>query len=271
MTEPNILTDRPAQGVRRITLNRPDRLNSFSLSMLRNLRAAFDEAIEDEAVRAIVLTGTGRGFSAGQSLNDIEFLPDDHFDNPAREAGASLSQRVLGDLYNPLIETIASAPKPVVCAVNGIAAGAGANMALACDMVMAASSAKFIQAFANVALVPDCGGTWMLPRLIGRARALGLMMTAQPITAQQALDWGMIWDVVEDGELADGAVALAQNLAAKPGRTLGAIKRAVLSGETQTFADQLNEEVRLQGEAFDDPDFAEGISAFREGRPPQFQ
>lgn len=195
-------------GVLRLTLNRPDKLNAFNEEMHLALRAGFERARSDDDVRAVMLTGAGRGFSAGQDLGDRD----------PRKGGAPDLGRTIETFYNPLLKLIRSLEKPVVCAVNGVAAGAGANIAFACDITLAARSARFIQAFAKIGLVPDSGGTWSLPRLVGEARAKALAMTAEPLDAETAASWGLIWRAVDDAALMDEASALAVRLAAGPTR-----------------------------------------------------
>jgi 2-(1,2-epoxy-1,2-dihydrophenyl)acetyl-CoA isomerase len=242
-------------GVARLTFNRPEKLNSFTVAMHADVATAIDRA-ESEGVRALLLTGAGRGFCTGQDLS----LVDAAFD-----PGASLN-----DHYNPLMRRLASLPFPVVCAVNGVAAGAGANIALAGDIVIAARSARFIQSFVQLGLVPDCGGTWMLPRLAGRARAMGLMLTGEPLSAQQALAWGLIWKVVDDEALAEESELLAARLAAAPTRALVAIRDALRSGWSRSFDAQLDIERDLQHAMSRTADYREGVAAFLERRPPKF-
>src|SRR5204862_1244441 len=220
-------------GYRRITLNRPERLNALTVEMAAALAAALDDAVADKTCRAILLTGAGRGFCAGQDLNEI--------------SGASPADlaRLLAH-YHPLILKIRASPIPVVCAVNGVAAGAGANLALACDIVLAARSASFVQAFARIGLVPDCGGTWFLPRLIGTARARALAMLAEPLPAATAAEWGLIWRMVEDEKLADEAQALAVRLASQASTALALTKRALDASGNNTLDRQLDLEGELQ-------------------------
>jgi 2-(1,2-epoxy-1,2-dihydrophenyl)acetyl-CoA isomerase len=250
-------------GYRVIMLNRPERLNALNVEMAEALLAALDAAQADPECRALLLTGAGRGFCAGQDLTAI--------------AGASHADigRMI-DRYNQLIQRLRgsafrSLPMPVVCAVNGVAAGAGANLALACDIVLAVEGASFVQAFARIGLIPDCGGTWFLPRLIGMARARALAMLAEPVPAAIAAEWGMIWQVVEDGRLMEEAHALAGRLASGPGGALGLIKQALDASEGNDLKRQLKLERNLQGEAAANPDFAEGVRAFFEKRPPVFK
>lgn len=247
-------------GYRVITLNRPDKLNATTAPMLRALRAAFEGAADDRACRAVLLTGAGRGFCAGQDLAAVNTL-----DTATADLGA-----LVEELYNPLIRLIRAHPLPVVCAVNGIAAGAGANLALACDIVLAARSASFVQAFARIGLIPDAGGTWALPRLVGDARARALALLAEKISAEQAAAWGMIWRVVEDEALMAEAEAMAAYLAEQPTATLGLIKRALLASAGNDLETQLALERDLQREAGRSGDYAEGARAFLEKRPPRF-
>jgi 2-(1,2-epoxy-1,2-dihydrophenyl)acetyl-CoA isomerase len=245
------------EGWRKITLNRPDKLNSFTIALHRQLAAALDEAAADEGCRAILLTGAGRGFCAGQ---DLESIGND----------ASGVRDLLTEHYNPLIRRIRAMPKPIVCAVNGVAAGAGANVALACDIVLAARRAKFIQAFAKIALVPDSGGTWFLPRLVGEARAKALALTGEAVSAEQAQSWGMIWRAVDDDALTSESETLVAHLATQPTAALGLIKRALHASVENTLDAQLDLEAELQKQASQMPDYAEGIRAFAEKRPAQF-
>jgi len=248
-----------ASKVAVLTLNRPDRLNSFTRQMHAELRAALD-TVEHEGMRALVISGAGRAFCAGQDLSDLNL--------------GSGNSPDLGDLitdnFNPLVRRLQALPMPVIAAVNGTAAGAGANLALACDLVLAARSAKFIQAFVKIGLLPDTGGTWLLPRHIGMARALGLAMTGDAISADQAEAWGMIWRVVETETLLPEAIQLATQLATQPTRSLAAIKQAMYAGATQTLSQSLDLEAQLQRELGQSPDYQEGVNAFLEKRPPRF-
>jgi len=250
-----------ADGLCRITLNRPDKLNAFNTAMHAALFAALKAAAEDEGVRAILLTGAGRAFCAGQDLGDR----DPSISGETRDLGATLEKT-----YNPLVRLIRSIAKPVVCAVNGVAAGAGASVALACDLVLAARSAKFIQAFSKIGLVPDSGATWTLPHLIGEARAKGLALTGMPLPAETAAEWGLIWGSVEDGLLMAEAEKLATDLAAGPTVGLGLTKRAIQEAGTNSLDAQLDLERDLQREAGRTADYAEGVSAFLEKRKPVF-
>lgn len=253
MADETILVEQSG-GIARLTLNRPDRLNSFTAAMHARLAEALDEVA---GARVIVLTGAGRGFCAGQDLNDRAVAP-----GQAVDLGETVEQ-----CWNPLIRRLATMPQPVIARVNGVAAGAGANVALACDLVVAGRSAKFIQSFANLGLIPDSGGSWHLPRLVGQARALGLALTAEPLSSEQAAQWGLIWKCVEDEALDAEVDALAAKLASLPPLGLAAIKRIIrTSGERsldQELELQANEMRRL---GFTE-DYREGVAAFLEKRP----
>lgn len=249
-------------GVLTLVLNRPDKLNSFNEAMHMALRAGIQRAHDDAQVRAVLLTGAGRGFSAGQDLGDR----DPRKGGPAPDLGQTLET-----FYNPTLRLIRSLEKPVVCAVNGVAAGAGANIALACDIVLAAQSARFIQAFAKIGLVPDAGGSWSLTRILGEPRAKALALTAAPLSAQQAADWGLIWKAVDDAALMDEARALARSLAAGPTRGLGLTKRLIQAAATNSLDEQLDLERDAQREAGRSRDYAEGVTAFLEKRPAAFR
>jgi 2-(1,2-epoxy-1,2-dihydrophenyl)acetyl-CoA isomerase len=255
-----ILTEKRA-GYHVITLNRPDRLNAVNAALHRELTAALVGAEADESCRAVLLTGAGRAFCAGQDLTE-GMLPE--------EGAAPDLGRVLDELYNPLIRKLRALPMPIVCAVNGIAAGAGANIALACDIVLAARSASFVQAFARIGLVPDCGGTWFLPRLVGTARARALAMLAEPVPAETAAEWGMIWQTVSDDRLMEEAHALAARLAGQATAALALIKRALDAAAANTLDRQLDVERDLQMKAAQSPDYGEGVRAFLEKRRPVF-
>ena len=245
------------EGYRRITLNRPERLNALTVEMAAALNAALDEAEADKSCCALLLTGAGRGFCAGQDLNEI--------------SGASPADLArLLEHYHPLILRLRASPLPIVCAVNGVAAGAGANLALACDIVLAARSASFVQAFARIGLIPDCGGTWFLPRLIGTARARALAMLAEPLPAETAAEWGLVWRMVEDERLIDEAQALAARLATQASTALALTKRALDMAGGNTLDRQLDLEGELQLEAGSSPDHAEGVRAFLDKRAPVF-
>ncbi|HAT7495431.1 TPA: 2-(1,2-epoxy-1,2-dihydrophenyl)acetyl-CoA isomerase [Raoultella ornithinolytica] len=249
------------QGVMTITLNRPDRLNSFNDLMHQQLAAYLTQAERDENVRCLLITGAGRGFCAGQDLNDRNVDPS----GPAPDLGLSVER-----FYNPLVRRLAALPKPVIAAVNGVAAGAGATLALGCDIVLAARSANFVMAFSKLGLVPDCGGSWFLPRVAGRARAMGLALLGEKLSAEQAAQWGMIWQLVEDAELADTSRQLARHLATQPTFGLGLIKKALQASETNGLDAQLDLERDYQRLAGRSDDYREGVSAFLAKRPPQF-
>lgn len=246
-------------GVTKITLNRPEKLNSFDDDMHRQLNAALSSAQADETCRAILLTGAGRAFCAGQDLSTLDPKGDQE----------ELSPLIVA-FYNPLIRLIKDINKPIICAVNGIAAGAGANIALACDIVLAAQSAKFVQSFAKVGLIPDAGGSWTLPHLIGEARAKAIALTATPVTAQQAEDWGMIWRAIPDADLMNEAENLAMEMSKGPTFSLGQIKQAIQSAGANTLDQQLDIEARLQARCSRSPDHAEGIDAFLNKRAPAY-
>jgi 2-(1,2-epoxy-1,2-dihydrophenyl)acetyl-CoA isomerase len=248
-------------GVLTLTLNRPDKLNSFNEEMHLALRAGFQRAADDPAVRAVLLTGSGRGFCAGQDLGDRD---------PRKGGGAPDLGATLETFYNPTLRLIRALEKPVVCAVNGVAAGAGANIAFACDIVLAARSAKFIQAFAKIGLVPDAGGSWSLARILGEPRAKALALLAEPLEAETAASWGLIWKAVDDAALLEEAKAIAARLAAGPTRGLGLTKRAIQAAATNSLDAQLDLECQLQREAGRTADYAEGVTAFLEKRKPGF-
>ncbi|ALV30641.1 2-(1,2-epoxy-1,2-dihydrophenyl)acetyl-CoA isomerase PaaG [Pannonibacter phragmitetus] len=249
-------------GVLRLTLNRPEKLNSFNEEMHLALREGLTRAHEDAAVRAVLLTGSGRGFCAGQDLGDR----DPRKGGPAPDLGHTLET-----FYNPTLRLIRSLEKPVVCAVNGVAAGAGANIALACDIVLAAKSARFIQAFARIGLIPDAGGSWSLARILGEPRAKALALTAEPLPAETAASWGLIWKAVEDDALMGEAGALAASLAAGPTLGLGLTKRLIQAAATNSLDEQLDMERDLQRQAGRSADYAEGVTAFLEKRKPEFK
>jgi 2-(1,2-epoxy-1,2-dihydrophenyl)acetyl-CoA isomerase len=260
MVENDLIVTDHREGYRVITLNRPDRLNSFNEAMHAALMSALVDAETDGNCRALILTGAGRGFCAGQDLSDRVFSP-----GQVPDLSSTLER-----LYNPLVRKIRSLQMPVICAVNGVAAGAGANIALACDIVLAARSAKFIQAFAKLGLVPDSGGTWLLPRLVGTARARALALLAEPVPAEQAEAWGMIWKALDDASLMDEAHRLAAHFAVQPTVGLGLIKQALDASETNDLDRQLDLERDLQGQAGRTPDYLEGVTAFFEKRQPKF-
>lgn len=244
-----------------ITLNRPDRLNSFNDEMHYALRAAI-EAARDGGARAILLTGAGRGFCAGQDLGDRD---------PSKMDGPPDLGNTVRTFYAPLVNLIRSLEFPVICAVNGVAAGAGVNIALACDMVFAAESAKFIQSFSKVGLIPDTGGSWHLPRLLGEARAKGLAFTAQPLLAKQAEDWGLIWKAVPDADLMETARAMAAQLGNGPTLGLGLSKQCIQDAAVATLTDHLEQEADAMKICGESADYAEGVASFLEKRAPKFQ
>jgi 2-(1,2-epoxy-1,2-dihydrophenyl)acetyl-CoA isomerase len=247
------------QGVSTITLNRPDVLNAFNTRMARELQQALAHAAGDDGVRAVLLTGAGRAFCAGQDLG---------------EATAKGASGDLGDIvkasYNPIILAIREMEKPVVCAVNGVAAGAGANLALACDIVVAAEDASFVQSFSKIGLVPDTSGTFFLPRLVGPARATALMFLAEKVGAQKALDWGMIYQVVPAQVLIEAGTALARQLAGMPTRGLALTKKAINASLSSDLRSQLDLEEEMQRQAGRTADYAEGVRAFLEKRKPTY-
>jgi 2-(1,2-epoxy-1,2-dihydrophenyl)acetyl-CoA isomerase len=258
LSEPPLLqaSDGP---VRTITLNRPAQLNAFTAELHGLLMPALDAAAADPAVRVLVITGAGRGFCAGQDLADPAMA------GPEVDVAAVVERH-----YKPLALRIRSMPVPVLAAVNGVAAGAGANLALCCDLVVAARSASFIQAFSRIGLVPDCGGTWLLPRLVGRARALGLAMTGDKLPAEEAARMGLIWQCVDDAEFQPAVRALAGRLAAMPSRALAETRRLVDASAPADLADALGWEAQAQGRLGRSHDFREGVEAFFAKRPPQF-
>lgn len=251
-----------ADGVARIALNRPDSLNSFNTQMHAEMRDALKAVKSDETVRCLLLTGNGRGFCAGQDLSDRSVAADAE----VPDLGESIEKN-----YSPLLRTLTQLEMPVICAVNGVAAGAGANIAFACDIVLAGRSASFIQAFCKIGLIPDCGGTWTLPRLVGKARAMGLAMLGDKISAEQAENWGMIWQCLDDDALQDEAMTLAKRLATQPTAGLALIKRAINEGSTNSFDEQLDVERDLQRLAGRTNDYREGVAAFMQKRKPEFK
>lgn len=257
--EPVLLVD-PRDGWVKLTLNRPTRLNAFDEALHVALAEALDAIAANDAVRAVLLTGAGRGFCAGQDLSAV----------PTDAAGAHDLGAVVTRFYNPLIGRLRRLELPIVCAVNGVAAGAGANIAFACDLVLAARSAKFIQAFAKIGLVPDSGGTWTLPRLVGDARARALMMLGEPMTAEQAEAWGAIWKVVDDDALMAEAEHLTAHLATQPTFALAQTKRLLNGSSTTDLARQLDRELDAQRACGATPDYTEGVAAFTGKRTPQF-
>jgi len=248
-------------GIARVTLNRPDRLNSFNDAMHAQLRDALLRVKDDRNVRVLLLTGAGRGFCAGQDLGDRAVAPGE----APPDLGASIERN-----YMPLVLTLRALPIPVVCAVNGVAAGAGANIALACDIVIAAKSASFIQAFCKIGLLPDSGGTYFLPRLVGTGRAMGLAMLGEKLTAEQAAQWGLIWQCVDDAELQPTVNGLLEHFASAPTLGLAATKRAIYAAAENSIEAQLGLERDLQRELGRSADYREGVAAFTAKRSPQF-
>jgi 2-(1,2-epoxy-1,2-dihydrophenyl)acetyl-CoA isomerase len=248
-------------GIARITLNRPDRLNSFTTQMHGELHDALARVAEDRSVRVLLLTGAGRGFCAGQDLADRAVAPGAE---PV-DLGVSIENH-----YRPLVLALRNLPLPVVCAVNGVAAGAGANIALACDLVIACRSASFIQAFCKIGLVPDSGGTFFLPRLVGTARAMGLALLGEKLTAEDAAAWGLIWKCVDDDQFGASVDALLNDLAKAPTAGLAAIKRTIHASVDNTLEQQLALERDTQRTLGFGADYREGVAAFLEKRPPSF-
>lgn len=239
-------------GMHVLTLNRPDRLNAFTFALQAALMAALAAAEADPECRAVLLHGAGRGFCAGQDLTMVE---------PGVDLGDTLERS-----FNPLVRRLRSLPLPVVCAVHGVAAGAGANLALACDIVLAGESARFIQSFVRIGLVPDAGGTWTLPRLAGAARARGMAMLGEPVTAAQAAAWGLVWRTVPDDDLLREAERLAVHLATQPTQAIALMKQALNASAGNSWDAQLDLERDLQRQAGGTPDFREGVAAFLEKR-----
>lgn len=249
-------------GVGYLTFNRPKALNSFNVDMHREVAEVLNLWTKNPDVRCVVISGEGRGFCAGQDLGDRVVDPNAE----APDLGYSIET-----YYNPLIKTIVNMPKPVICAVNGVAAGAGANIALACDLVIAAKSANFVQAFCRLGLVPDSAGTWFLPRAVGHARAMGLALLGDKLPAETAKEWGMIWDVVEDAELKTKVSELAERLAKQPTFGLSLIKKAIHQSSNNTFDEQMLLERDLQRIAGRSEDYREGVQAFMNKREPNFK
>jgi 2-(1,2-epoxy-1,2-dihydrophenyl)acetyl-CoA isomerase len=261
MSDPLVL-ESTSGAVRTLTLNRPAALNSFTAAMHAELRDALEAAAADTTVRALVITGAGRGFCAGQDLNDPAMA---RAGNEPADIGAVIEQN-----YRPLALRMQTMPIPTVAAVNGVAAGAGANLALGCDIVIAARSASFIQAFSKIGLIPDCGGTWLLPRLLGRARALGYALTGDKLPADEAQRIGLIWQCVDDAALADTATALATRLAAMPVKALAETRIAFDTAQQMDLDHALAMEAGVQRRLGFAADFAEGVAAFQAKRPPHF-
>lgn len=250
------------QRVAYLTLNRPEVLNSFNEQMHQEVAYILDEWQQSESIKVIVITGAGKGFCAGQ---DLSARKPEVIEQPDYDAGASLER-----YYNPLILKISHMPKVVVAAVNGVAAGAGANIALACDVVVATQSASFIQSFSKVGLIPDAGGTWILPRLVGHARAKALALLGHKLTAEKALQWGMIWDVFADHEFQNQVTILAETLALQPSISLRFIKKAFNLSSQNSLEQQLDLERNLQREAGSSSNYKEGVNAFMQKRQPNF-
>jgi 2-(1,2-epoxy-1,2-dihydrophenyl)acetyl-CoA isomerase len=249
-------------GIAILTLNRPDRLNSFTQAMHLEVRDALAKVQADKSVRVLLLTGAGRGFCAGQDLNDRAVEPG--------AQGVDLGESV-EKFYAPLVMTLKNLPMPVICAVNGVAAGAGANLALACDIVLAAKSASFIEAFCKLGLIPDTGGTWHLPRLIGPARATGLAMLGDKLSAEKAEQWGLIWRCLPDDELMNEALAMARHFASAPTKGLAFTKKAMQASYANTLPEQLQLEAGMMRELGHSHDYREGVAAFIAKRQPQFK
>ncbi len=250
-----------ADGIVRLALNRPDQLNSLTEVMCSELHDALVQAATDTSVRCVVVTGNGRGFCAGQDLAEIGIDTPEPVD-----LGVILGQRI-----NPVVQAMRGMDKPVLCAVNGVAAGAGANIALAGDVVVAARSARFIQAFRHVGLIPDGGGTWLLPRLAGEARAMGMSLFGEPVSAEQAESWGMIWRVLDDDAFDAGVQRMAAQLATGPTAALGLAKRAIAASHHNTLEQQLDLERDFQRAAAAGDDYREGVRAFLAKRKPSFK
>jgi 2-(1,2-epoxy-1,2-dihydrophenyl)acetyl-CoA isomerase len=251
-----------SEGIAELTLNRPDKLNSFTQAMHDELRHALHEVQRDKSVRVLVLTGAGRGFCAGQDLSERAVEPG------ARpvDLGDSVERN-----YAPLVQTLRSLPMPVICAVNGVAAGAGANIVFACDIVVAAQSASFVEAFARLGLIPDTGGTYFLPRLVGTARAMGMAMLGEKISAEQAESWGLIWKCVPDQDLGVTVQAMARHFAQAPTKGLAFTKQAIYASPQNSLQQQLVLECGMMSELGRSEDFREGVNAFIEKRAPRFQ
>lgn len=251
-----------SDGIARLTLNRPDKLNSFTVAMHLEVREALEMVKSDASVRVLVLTGAGRGFCAGQDLADRTIAPG----SAAVDLGESVEK-----YYAPLVLALRNLPVPVICAVNGVAAGAGANLALAADIVIAARSASFVEAFCRLGLIPDTGGTYFLPRAIGTARAMGLAMLGDKLSAERAESWGLIWKCVDDDQLAAEADGLAKHFSTAPTRGLARTKQAIYASPANTLEEQLRLERDFMRELGNSEDYREGVNAFMEKRAPQFK
>ena len=249
------------EGIARLRLNRPAQLNAFTLKMHAEVAEALTELEADPGLRVLVITGEGRGFCAGQDLGERRRGPDD----PPFDLSVGLRER-----WGPLVRRLAALPAPIVCGVNGVAAGAGANLAFACDIVIAARSAKFIQSFVSIGLAPDTAGTWFLPRLVGQARAMALALTAEPLPAETAADWGLIWKSVDDDRFTAELEGLAARLASLPPLALAGIKQAIRASSGATLDEQLARETDLQQRLGYSEDYAEGVNAFLAKRPPNY-
>jgi 2-(1,2-epoxy-1,2-dihydrophenyl)acetyl-CoA isomerase len=257
-TTPTLLSTRQ-DAVLTLTLNRPDKLNSFSRELHQSFMKALDEVNTDTSIRALIITGAGRGFCAGQDLSDLKL------------GDAGDLHDVIHNHYNPLVRQLQHLRVPTIAAVNGVAAGAGASLAMACDIAIAAKSASFVQAFSKIGLTPDTGSTWLLPERLGLPRALALAMTGDKLSAELAAQWGMVWQCVEDGELMNTANAMAAKLAAMPTRALVATRALMRSAASSTLSQQLNAECLMQTELGMSEDYAEGVNAFLQKRAPQFK
>ncbi|MDC8758626.1 2-(1,2-epoxy-1,2-dihydrophenyl)acetyl-CoA isomerase PaaG [Janthinobacterium fluminis] len=249
-------------GIAKLTLNRPDKLNSFTNAMHEEVRHAMARIHADASVRVMVLTGAGRGFCAGQDLSDRAVEPG--------SKGVDLGDSVEKN-YAPLVLALRALPMPVICAVNGVAAGAGANLALACDIVLAAKSASFVEAFCRLGLIPDTGGTYFLPRLVGTARAMGLAMLGEKLTAEKAESWGLIWKCIPDECLAGETLAMAQHFASAPTKGLAFTKQALYASPANTLQQQLTLECNMMSELGNSNDYREGVAAFMAKRVPEFK
>lgn len=260
MEDAPILLERK-NGVAIITLNRPDRLNSFNVAQHTALQDALTAIETDNSIRCLLLTGAGRGFCAGQDLADRNVAPG----SAPVDLGTTIAE-----FYTPLITRLHESNIPTICAVNGVAAGAGANLALAFDIVLAARSAKFVQVFSNIGLIPDSGGTYILPRNIGQARAMGLALLAAPLMAEDAKDWGLIWDVVDDDKLFETALSMAESLAKRPTLGFKLTRKAIRQSFTNTLDEQLELEREYQQTAGFSNDYKEGVRAFMSKTKPEF-
>ncbi len=267
----NTITLNIEGGLAILTLNRPKKLNSFNDEMFAELRQAFTQISLENGARCLLITGAGRGFCAGQDLSDPAVLNPTA---PDKEGGNSQGGPDLGhaveNKYNPLVRAIAELEMPVICAVNGVAAGAGSSVALGCDIVFAARSASFIQSFCKIGVIPDSGGTWHLPRLVGRSRALGMALLGEKLSAQTAEEWGLIWKCIDDDQLMDEAIRTGKHLAKQPTTGLSLIKRAIRESASHSLDEQLDLERDLMRMAGRTEDYAEGVAAFMEKRKPTF-